>query len=102
MSSENASNHQWITTEQSYTLEYELLQSVNPYFEEYPLVEYGIRCKLFDNEHHLLSEENVKHITPNENVIKELVQKLVLNKVFPVHLLDVVSDELVKDLDFSY
>ena len=102
MSSANASKLQWITTEQPYTIEYELLQSINPYFEEFELSEYGICCKLYDSEHHLLSEESVKHITPKENVIKELMHKLMVHKVFPIHLLDVVTDELVKDLDFSY
>lgn len=102
MSSENASKQPYVATEQSYILEYELLQSVNPYFDEYQLTEYGIRCKLYNSDHHLLSEEAVKHITPKEDIINQLLEKLVLHKVFPVHLLDVVTDELVKDLDFSY
>lgn len=102
MSSENASKQPYVVTEQSYTLEYELLQSVNPYYEEFQLTEYGIRCKLYDIDHQLLSEEAVKHITPKEDIIQQLLEKLVLHKVFPVHLLDIVSDELVKDLDFSY
>lgn len=102
MSSENVKNQQWITTEKPYTLEYELLQSVNPYFEEYELMEYGIRCMLYDNDHRLISEEQVKHITPKATTINDLIHKLLLHKVFPAHLQDVVEDELVKDLDFSY
>ncbi len=102
MSSENASRQLYVVAEQSYTLEYELLQSVNPYFEEFQLTEYGIQCKLYDTYHQLLSEEAVRHITPEKNFIDQLLEKLVLHKVFPVHLLDVVTDELAKELDFSY
>lgn len=102
MSSENVENQKWITTENPYTLEYELLQSVNPYFEEYELVEYGVSCKLYNNEHCLISEEQVKHITPTHSIMNELIHTLLLHRVFPVHLQDVVEDEMVKDLDFSY
>lgn len=95
MVGENEYKKQWITTELNYTLEYELLESVNPYFEEFELTEYGICCKLFDENQLLLSEERVNHITPKENMILDLLDKIVRNKVFPIHLYDVVMDELV-------
>lgn len=98
----NTSDQIWTTTEQLYTLEYTMLHSQNECFEEYELWEYGIRCALFDEEHHLVSESEVEHISKEETKVTDMIQLLLKYKVFPVHLYDVVSDELMKSLDCCY
>lgn len=92
----------WTTMEQSYTLQYELLYSQNTEFEEYDLWEYGIRCILFDENHNVMSQADVKHITKDKEIAMDMVMLMVKHKVFPVHLYDVVSDELMKSLDYCY
>lgn len=91
----------WIVTEGEFILQYQLTRSINPVFDEFELWEYGIHCELFNDQHVLLSEAQVRHITPDEDLIHSLVDTMIQHKVFPVHLLDVVSDELMKCLDFE-
>lgn len=99
MSTSDTSKQLQTVEEYSYILQYELTHSINPAYEEYELYEYGIRCQLFDESHSLLSEAQVAHISPNRSFVTSLLNKILEFKVFPVHLLDVVSDELIKSVE---
>lgn len=99
MASLNTREGQWIVTDLDFILQYDIIRSINPVFDDFELWEFGIHCKLFNGQHTLLSEAEVTHITPSEEYITSLVDTMIKHKVFPVHLLDVVSDELMKCLD---
>ena len=99
MSTQFTIKQQWTVSENPFILEYEMVYSINPEFEDFELWEYGIRCKLFDETHTLLSEAEVIHISPKESFVTSLVNTMCQYKVFPVHILDVVYDELAKDLE---
>ena len=88
-----------IVTEGEFVLQYEVTRSINPVFDEFELWEFGLHCELFDDQHVLLSKAQVRHITPKEELIQALLDTMLQHKVFPVHLVDVVSDELIKYLD---
>ncbi len=102
MSSLNTRGRRWIVADRDYTLQYDLIGSINPSFEDFELWEFGIQCKLFDEQHTLLSEAEVTHITPKAEQIASLLNTIIKHKVYPVHLLDVVSDELMRNLDCDY
>lgn len=75
-----------------YTVIYNLTYSLNPYYEDSVLWEYGITCSLYDIYDRLVSEEHVNYISPNKNKVLAILYKLRDNKVFPVHLNDTVYD----------
>lgn len=100
MSTLNTSQRLWTVMEHPYTIQYEMLHSINTAFEDFELWEFGIHCKLFDEEHNLLSEAEVTHISPDKAFVTSLVDTMLKHKVFPVHLIDVVSDELMKSLEY--
>ncbi len=102
MSIQFTSKRQWTVSDHPFLIEYEMVYSINPAFVDFELWEYGIRCKLFDEAHSLLSEAEVIHISPNESFVSSLVDTMCKYKVFPIHILDVVYDELAKDLEYSY
>lgn len=101
MSIQFTTQRQWTVLDHPFIIEYEMIYSINPAFEDSELWEYGVRCKLFDEERTLLSEAEVIHISPNESFVTSLVDTMCRYKVFPVHLLDVVYDEIAKDLEYS-
>lgn len=101
MSLGNTQDILWTVNEQPYILEYELLHSQNTCFEEFELWEYGIRCKLFNQEKQLISSAEVNHISGNLDYVKGLINLLLKHKVFPIHLYDVVSDQLSISLSYS-
>lgn len=89
---ENSSN--WRVYEEEYELLYSLTHSINVLFEEFELKEYGISCILYNKDKEVLSTAEVKHISSNLKTVLDLVDLIKHYKVFPVHLLDVVSDLL--------
>ena len=84
----------WSVKEGSYQINYNLTYSVNSNFEEIELWEYGIQCELLDCNNTIISVANINHITNNYERILVLIQKLVNNNVFPIHLHDVITDLL--------
>ncbi|MDD5934995.1 MAG: DUF6514 family protein [Clostridiales bacterium] len=102
MSDNDLDQRQWIVQEDPYTIEYKILYSINPAFEDFELWEYGISCRLFDGSHSLLSESEVVHISPDKTFVNALITTMCKHKVFPIHLYDVVYDELVKNLEYSF
>ena len=60
--------------------------------------EYGIRCELFNDEE-AVSAEEVKKITTDLTVLRQIFRKIVKNQVFPIHLRDVVEDLLVEEYE---
>ncbi|MBE5961112.1 MAG: hypothetical protein E7256_06940 [Lachnospiraceae bacterium] len=97
MSQLKENNPDFTVREGSYWLTYKLVHSINPYFEEYELLEYGIECRLFNSEGQFISDSTVAHISPDQRFVVGLLHTIALNKVFPVHLLDVVEDLLLED-----
>ena len=75
-----------------YTVIYNLTYSLNPYYEESILWEYGIECSLYNSEDKLVCEEHVNYISPNKNKVLSIIYKLMDNAVFPVHLNDAIYD----------
>ena len=102
MSRESTKGNQWTVEEQPFTIKYELLFSQNTCFEEYELWEYGIGCKLYDQQKNMISEAKVDHISEDKSYVTKLIALLAHHKVFPLHLYDVVSDQLVSLMDYSY
>ena len=98
MSQIKDNNPDFTVREGSYLLTYKLVHSINPCFEEYELDEYGIECRLFDNNEQLLSDSTVAHISPDQRYVVRLLHTIALNKVFPIHLFDVVEDLMLDDL----
>ena len=92
---------QWSVSEDKYILKYELLYSVNPYFEEYELWEYGIRCELYNENKELLNDSVVNHVSKDKAYVNSVINLLLKHKVFPVHLEDVVSDKLIEDTCYA-
>ncbi len=84
----------WSVKEGSFQINYNLTYSVNSNFEEFELWEYGIQCELLDCNNTIISVANINHITNNYERILVLIQKLVNNNVFPIHLHDVITDLL--------
>ena len=89
---ENTSN--WRVYEEDYELFYSLTHSVNHSFEEFELEEYGISCVLYNKDREVLSTAEVEHISSDLKTVLNYIRLITKNKVFPVHLLDVVSDLL--------
>ncbi|ABX44064.1 DUF6514 family protein [Lachnoclostridium phytofermentans] len=92
---------QWSVSEDSYTIRYKLLYSVNPYFEEYELWEYGIRCELYNQNLELLNDSVVRNISKDKSYVNSILDLLIKHKVFPVHLIDVISDKLIEDTCYA-
>lgn len=84
----------WSVKEGNFQINYNLTYSVNSNFEEFELWEYGIQCELLDCNNTIISVANINHITHNYERILVLIQKLVNNNVFPIHLHDVITDLL--------
>ena len=76
-----------------YTLAYTVTESQG---EEEPggRKEYGIRCVLFTGEA-AIAEEEVRHISPNYEMVCRIKEKLINNQVFPVHIRDIIEDLLI-------
>ena len=76
--------------EKQLRLDYYLIEESKMYYnEENPRNSYGIEIIRDDKEIGI-----VKDITINKEVALEIIDKIVDNQVFPVHLLDVVEDLL--------
>lgn len=84
----------WRVYEEEYELLYSLTHSINNEFEDFELWEYGIHCVLYNKNKDIISTSEVKHISSDRAFVLGFIQKIVINKVFPVHLLDVISDML--------
>lgn len=84
----------WRVYEEEYEISYNLTYSLNNVYEEFELWEYGIQCELFDTNKQIISASEVKHISSNCDYVLGFIQKITTNKVFPIHLMDVVSDLL--------
>lgn len=80
-------------------IQYQLLYSLNDCFEEFELWEYGILCKMYNDQNILISSARVQHISKDKSYVISLMKFLAKHKVFPVHLYDIVYDELVKILE---
>lgn len=92
---------QWSVSEDNYTIMYKLIYSVNPYFEEYELWEYGIRCELYNQNLELLNDSVVRNISKDKSYVNSILDLLIKHKVFPVHLIDVISDKLIEDTCYA-
>lgn len=92
---------QWSVSEDKYTIKYELLYSLNPYFEEYELWEYGIRCELYNQNFELLNDSVVRNVSKDKAYVYSIIDLLIKHKVFPVHLNDVISDKLIEDTCYT-
>ena len=82
-----------------YTLEYAVTESRG---EEEPggIEEYGIRCVLFA-EGKSVSEEEIRHISSDYGLMCRLLEKLIKNQVFPVHVKDVIEDVLFVEYEVN-
>lgn len=97
MSAFMENNRNWIVSEEEYEISYNLTYSLNSEFEEYELWEYGIQCELRDSNKDIVSTAEVKNISNNYDYVMEFIQKITTHKVFPIHLMDVVSDLLEEE-----
>jgi len=85
----------WMISTNGYVLIYNITYSMNPNYEEDTVWEYGIECSLYDSFDALISSAHVSHISPDRDFVLSMVQILTRTEVFPVHLVDIVSDLLV-------
>ena len=97
MSAFMENNRNWIVSEEEYEVSYNLTYSLNTEFEEYELWEYGIQCELRDCNKQIISTAEVKNISNNYDYVMGFIQKITTYKVFPIHLMDVISDLLEEE-----
>lgn len=95
MSFNGKSEPYWMIRTNSYVLIYSITYSMNPCYEEGTVWEYGIECSLYDSADVLISTSHVSHISPDRDYVLHMAQILTREEVFPVHLLDIVSDLIV-------
>ena len=76
-----------------YSISYTITQDTCNYGDS-TLLEYGINCILFGKDRKRISSEEVRCITPDITKIDQLVQVLKRNKVFPVHMREIICDLL--------
>lgn len=86
----------WNVYEEEYEISYSLTHSRNNDFEEFEIWEYGIQCALYDKDQTIISTAEIKHISPDHNFVMECIQTLTKHKVFPNHLIDVISNILAE------
>lgn len=102
MSFKSETEPYWMIKTNGYVLIYNITHSMNPAYEEDTVWEYGIECSLYDSSDALISTAHVSHISPDRDFVLSMLQILTHEEVFPVHLLDIVSDLLVTMNEDSY
>lgn len=91
----------WLVKTEEFTLIYNIAYSMNPFFTDYELWEYGIECNLYNKKEELVSSAHVSHISPCKDTVEKMIYVLVKHQVFPVHLTDIVCEftERIEDFD---
>ena len=80
-----------------HALTYSISRNRNTYFDDAILFEYGIKISLYDRKGKFLYSEAVRCVSPNFNKVYNILCILAVNKVYPVHLLEVLDDLLQCD-----
>ncbi|MBO5352606.1 MAG: hypothetical protein J6A77_04845 [Lachnospiraceae bacterium] len=78
-------------------LYYTVSKHRNTTYEEAELYEYGIKCVLCDLRGKLMDEESVQCVSANFNLVRQLTNILARCQVYPVHLLEILDDLIVRD-----
>lgn len=82
---------------EQHILYYSVSKHRNEVYEEAELYEYGIKCALCDLRGRLVDEEDVHCISSDFNLVRQITNILAKNQVYPVHLLEILDDLLVRD-----
>ena len=80
-----------------HVLTYSISRNRNTAFEDAVLYEYGIEISLYDLKGKFLYSEAARCISPDFNKVYAIACILAKNKVYPVHLLEVLDDLLQCD-----
>lgn len=84
-------------TEDCYEIEYTIMQHTEM-GENGKYTAYGIACRLY-KKGYVVDSEVLQNITAKKQRIEKFYEILSRNKVFPVHLRDVVEDLLFLELE---
>ena len=82
---------------EQHILYYSVSKHRNEAYEEAELYEYGIKCALCDLRGRLMDEEDVHCVSTNFNLVRQLTNVLAKNQVYPVHLLEILDDLLMRE-----
>ena len=82
---------------EQHILYYSVSKHRNEVYEEAELYEYGIKCALCDLRGRLMDEEDIHCVSANFNLVRQITNILVRNQVYPVHLLEILDDLLVRE-----
>ena len=78
-------------------LYYTVSKHRNAAYEEAELYEYGIKCALCDLRGRQINSEHVHCISSNFNLVHRIAHILAKYQVYPVHLLEILDDLLIRD-----
>lgn len=81
-----------------HVLTYSISRNRNTAFEDAILYEYGIKISLYDLKGKFLYSENARCVSPDFNKVYNILCILAKNKVYPVHLFEVLDDLLQCDV----
>lgn len=82
---------------EQHILYYTVSKHLNTAYEDGELYEYGIKCALCDKRGKTMDVEDVKCVSPNFNLVRQLTNILARYQVYPVHLLEVLDDLMSRD-----
>ena len=82
---------------EQHILYYSVSKNRNEAYEEAELYEYGIKCALCDLRGGMIDEEDVRCVSTNFNLVRHLTNILAKNQVYPVHLLEILDDLLMRE-----
>lgn len=82
---------------EQHILYYTVSKHQNTVYEEAEIYEYGIKCVLCDLRGKLLDEKEVKCVSPNFNLVRQLVGILSGCQAYPVHLMEILDDLMNRD-----
>ena len=85
------------TVNDRHILYYTVSKHRNTAYEESELYEYGIKCALCDLRGRLINSEQVHCISSNFTLVHQLTRVLAKHQVYPVHLMEILDDLLVRD-----
>lgn len=77
---------------EQHILYYTVSKHLNTAYEDGELYEYGIKCALCDKCGKIMDVEDVKCVSPNSNLVRQLTNILARHQVYPVHLLEILDD----------
>ena len=78
-------------------LYYSISKHRNTAYEDSELYEYGIKCVLCDLRGNHINTEKVSCISSDFRLVHRIAQVLANFQVYPVHLLEILDDLLVRD-----